>query len=211
MSKSNKTILIFRTGQLGDTLIAMPAIFAIRQKYPSHRLLLLTDRHPNRNSLVSSWDILGPTGWFDDVIFYVPAKGLWNTLKKLFFLIKKLYSVAPAHIFNLSPARNPWQCWRDRFFFQHLFGVANYRDSGIYVKPRKDHKGYLPRVVPEWNRLLRIVGLEGENFIFRLPIPEIERERVRQILQEEQITKNTMLLAIGPGSNRPTTKGLAKC
>ncbi len=34
------TILIFRTGQLGDTLVAMPAIQAIRNKHPHHRMVL---------------------------------------------------------------------------------------------------------------------------------------------------------------------------
>ena len=70
VSAQAPTVLIYRIGQLGDTLVAMPAIHAIRQNYPRHRLALLTDRHTGSNGYVSSWDVLCPTGWFDEVLFF---------------------------------------------------------------------------------------------------------------------------------------------
>ena len=201
-----KTIVIFRTGQLGDTLVAMPAIYAIRKQYPKHRLVLLTDRHPGKQSLVSSWEVLGKTGWFDDVIFYIPGKDLWNLLKTISSLVKKLRSFSPDYIFNLSPPRNAWQTLRDWFFFKCLVGVRCYRASGVCLKLGKGNKGFLMPVEPEWSRLLRVARLEAEKSIFRLPIPDNERERVKQILEEEGIAKGAVLLAVGPGSNRSTTK-----
>ena len=66
------SILIYRTGQLGDTLVSLPAIQAIREGFPRHALILLTDRHA-RAELVSSWEILKATGLIQRVIFYTPA------------------------------------------------------------------------------------------------------------------------------------------
>src|SRR5438093_55389 len=73
-----RTVLVFRVGQLGDTLIALPAIEAIRRRHPDDRLVLLTDRHPSDRKHVSSWEVLGPTGCFDSVLHYRPVRGAWR-------------------------------------------------------------------------------------------------------------------------------------
>ena len=61
-------ILVFRVGQLGDSLVALPAIRAIRAAHPGAQLVLLTDRQRGTAS-VTSWDVFGPTGLFDAVAF----------------------------------------------------------------------------------------------------------------------------------------------
>ena len=107
-------ILIFRIGQLGDTLISLPAIEAIRRKHPDHRLVLLTDRHKTKKGWVSSWDILEPTGWFDQVVYYDARE---QSVMKLLTLIKKLRLFDVEHLYNLSPVRNKLAMIRDNFFF----------------------------------------------------------------------------------------------
>ncbi len=201
MKDSKKTILVFRTGQLGDTLVAMPAIQAIRNKYPHHSMVLLTDRHPDSNGYVSSWDMLGPTGWFDDVLFYTPAGGPKGMLEVVMSLTGKLRRLSAEYVFNLSHERTPWQNKRDRFFFRHMVGVPNYQGNGAF-KCSKNPDGSLPNVEPEWHRLLRIAGGE-KGPAFHLPIPDIERKQLRGIVEAEGISTTRKLLAIGPGSKMP--------
>ncbi len=70
--QDTSNILIFRIGQLGDTLVALPAIERIRREFPFHRLVLLTNKDQSLSNHVSSWDVLGPTGWFDQSIYLQP-------------------------------------------------------------------------------------------------------------------------------------------
>ena len=65
------TIVVFRIGQLGDTIVALPAIWAIRESYPDSKMILITDRHESQG-LVCSWDVLAATGIFSEVLFYTP-------------------------------------------------------------------------------------------------------------------------------------------
>jgi ADP-heptose:LPS heptosyltransferase len=43
MKSQKDTILIFRIGSLGDTLVVLPAFHLIRQQYPTSRIVLLTN------------------------------------------------------------------------------------------------------------------------------------------------------------------------
>lgn len=199
-------ILIFRTGQLGDTLVAMPAIRSIRKKYPRHRLILLTDRHSSNSGYVSSWDLFGPTGWFDDVLFYTPSTGALDTFKNMSSLARKLRKLSPEYIFDLSPDRTEWQRRRDRFFFQHMAGISHHRRREAFRLPERKRGCELPRLEPEWLRLLSVVGGAEASDRFRLFIPEKEREQAERILVTEGINPEKILLAVGPGSKMPAKR-----
>jgi heptosyltransferase III len=201
-----KTILIFRTGQLGDTLVAMPAISVIRKNYPDYKLVLLTDQHPSKKDYVSSWDILGPAGWFDEVVFYNPSENFSNKIKNMLLLAKRLRAYNTEYIYDLSQERTSWQSKRDLFYFRYLIGTKNYRSRGVFVDYNKNHKGALPRIEPEWQRLLKIAGLKAQEYVFHLNIPDHEEQNTEKIFDEEHIDRKAMLLALAPGSKRPTTK-----
>ena len=62
--------IVFRIGQLGDTLVALPALAHLHRNSPGRRIVLLTDRHGTRSTMVSAWDVVSKTGWIDDVITY---------------------------------------------------------------------------------------------------------------------------------------------
>jgi heptosyltransferase III len=205
--KTMPTILIFRIGQLGDTLIAMPAIEAIRSKYPSHHLILLTDRHPGKAGYVSSWDILGPTGWFDQVIFYDPGVRGRDKLKMLGRLVSELRDLKVEHLFNLAPGRSRLASARDKWFF-HFVVAPNLYSACPPFNPPITVNGTLPRLTPEWRSLLQVVFNFGApiNDQFTLPIPEREREIANTLAQSERIDFSSKLIAIGPGSKMAAKK-----
>lgn len=205
MEVQKPSILIFRYGQLGDTLIAMPAIEAVRRQYPRHRLILLTDRHPRKSEYVSSWDVLGPAGWFDEVIFYTPAKDSIQTACNMFGIAKKLRKQRLESVFDFSSGRSIKQSVRDRFFFRWIVGVTQYMSYGACSHKGRNADGTLPWLEPEWKRLGTIVGGDiGSDF--RLPIPAEERQRVQDLFAAEGISSSGRLLAVGPGSKMPAKK-----
>jgi len=201
-----RTVLVFRIGQLGDTLIALPAIAAIRERHRHDRLVLLTERYPDEWRRVSAWDVLGPTGWFDEVIYYRPAAGPWRKAVTAARLLGRLRGLRPTVIYNLSPERSPEQARRDQFFFTRLVGVGQYHAGVLLPKPSRGINGVLPRINPEWSRLLGIVGapLSGDRFLLR--VPAAASTRVSQYFKTEGLDGAVKILAVGPGSKRPSTR-----
>ena len=62
-------ILIYRIGQLGDTLIAVPALKAIRLSFPTAKIYMLCDAHHDSNFVLAS-DVLSGSGLIDEFIAY---------------------------------------------------------------------------------------------------------------------------------------------
>lgn len=206
MARGRRNLLIYRTGQLGDTLVSMPAIQAIRRKFPDHRFALLTDYHPGRG-YVSSWDVLGPAGWFDEAVFYAPGKGLRDKVKNGFSLLRKLRRLSPEYVFDLSqPVRSKRQKYRDRLFLKQLIGAACYKgpDDGICTANRND--GGAAGCEPEWRRLLRIAGEREISADFRIAVPAKEKAAFREIAAAKGLPADGEFLAVGPGSKMPAKR-----
>ena len=66
---SPKRILVFRIGQLGDTIVALPAMWLVRKNYPAAYMALLCDRHPGKTHVVAS-DLLRGSRIFDEYLSY---------------------------------------------------------------------------------------------------------------------------------------------
>jgi len=194
-------VLVFRIGQLGDSLVALPAIDAIRKRHPDARMVLLTERQllPGR---VSSWEVYGPTGWFDEVVQYHPVRSVWRRLLTLLSLAARLRRLHCRIVYDLAPQRTLRQSARDRFFFRRLVGISDYRGGGYFNRPPKTSAGNLPRVEPEWRRLLRTAGAPG-NTMATLPVSEADRSAVRSVLSKFDLSDHVSLIAFGVGSKMP--------
>jgi hypothetical protein len=68
-----KRILIFRTGQLGDSVVALPAVNHIRSVFPFAHISMLIDYHVN-SQFVLSRSIFSLTGSVDDFKLFEPNK-----------------------------------------------------------------------------------------------------------------------------------------
>ena len=136
----------------------MPAIQAIRRKYPRDRLILLTDKRKKNTNNVTSWDVLEPTGWFDDVIQYHPVQGFSTKTFTFLNLRKEIRKISPQVFYDLSSYRTERQHRRDKFYFRWIAGIPEYKGYRVFQKPKKNEKGQLPTLEPEWKRLLDLVG-----------------------------------------------------
>ena len=205
-----QTIVVYRIGQLGDTLVSIPAMIAIRQKYPEHDLVLLTEKAKNKRHIISSWDVLGPTGWFEKVIFYHPATNVIAKLCTMFSVLLKLRWVKPDIVIDLSPERDAQQASRDKFFFTNLVGARNYLSYGPYPQHNRLSNGQLPRVIPEWQRLHDIVS-DDPLVDFNLPIPPSEKNTIDSLFAAQFVGEDVRIVAIGPGSKMQAKKWPEEC
>lgn len=196
--------LVFRTGQLGDALMALPTIELIRKEHPKHRLVLLTDRQPAGTGNVSSWDVFRSTGWFDRVLFYAPRTEGSGGRREWISLVRELRAMKIDQCFNLAAGRTQRQAFRDACFFRGLVGVANYHAPLSHRSPAPDDGGRLPRLEPEWRYTLRSVSAEHETSDFSFPVPQSERDQALRAALAEGVDFAGAVLAIGPGSKMPS-------
>jgi len=197
------TILIFRIGQLGDTLVALPAIQAIAEKHPNSHRVLLTDRHATASGFVSSWDVLRSTGLINEVVFYSPGNdSALGRLRQVIALVIQLRGHQFQYVYNLTMRIHALALARDQLFFHWIIGARDYRTRELVTyPPPKDASGHLPRLSPEWQRALRVVDPDSSGVNYQLPIPDDARAELASIYPH--IESATVAVAIGPGSKMP--------
>ena len=200
------SILVFRIGQLGDTIVSMPAIAAIRENHPRVPFVLLTDRHPEERNFTSSWEILGPFGWFDEVIYYSASReSIWEWTCAMVQTAYRLRRLHIGLVYDLSPFRSEQQLRRDSFFFRIIAGIPEIRRPRYCWPPPGGESGCLTSVEPEWSRLLSVVpGAPLDPY--RLLILDDARLEAVKVLEMAKIGEATRMIAVAPGSKMPSKR-----
>lgn len=196
--------MVFQVGLLGDTLVAMPAIRAIRDSFPDRDLVLLTS-HLGRPNWISPWDVLAPTGWFSDVVFYDASRAAIPRAREAWRIVRQLRARSVEAVFNLAPPRGRWQLARDRLFFRLLVGARSYAAQDKAIALRNHYRKGIP-VGPEGLRQLRIATHDADARTldeFRLAIPEGNRATASRVLRDFGIGDRDLFVAIAPGSRMP--------
>jgi ADP-heptose:LPS heptosyltransferase len=155
-------ILIFRTGQLGDTLVSLPAIRRIKEAYPEASLYLLYAHHTGKK-YVAPPALLEGAHLFSGFIEYPVGESLTGRLKALadrVRLIFKLRSYRFHKVFHLEPSyKTPLQLRRDKAFFR-LAGVSEQVTTLQYRSP-VDSKRPLAAQEHETDFFIRALSSQG--------------------------------------------------
>jgi asparagine synthase (glutamine-hydrolysing) len=189
-----RRVLMFRIGNLGDSLITIPAIQALREQKPTSHIALLTNRYDSEK-LVAPSQVFEPTNWFDSIYSYSTDRHGLSKVAQLARLISQLRSFKPSTVFDLSPSRNAWQRTRDATLFKFIIGA----DQVISMQPNATcdpSPSSLPRLEPEWARLMKAVTSTVDSDV-ELPIPNISSRRALEHLREFD---GHPLVAFAPGS-----------
>ena len=197
--------LVYRPGSLGDTLVSLPAIAAIRRQYPEHRLTLLTEGQVAGSTRVLPWTILRETGWFDAVHCYVVRPASASERFHNLSLAMRLRATGFDHVFSLAPPRTRRQLRVDAAIFRGVVGARRYHAARRPAWPPAPGPDLVEH---EGLRLLRIVdpGASGDALrSFRLTVPDTDREIGRGVLQDVGVRADQVLVGVAPGSGRAFT------
>ena len=195
------TILVFRTGSLGDSLVALPALRHIREQHQDAHIVLLTEAPVDGGiKAVSSFQVLIGTGLVNDFIEYRRYVGLTANLE----LLKKLRALRPAKTFYLMPIRTAKQRLRDIVFLtlagcHHRIGLK--LSGGLSKRVAIAETGLFES---EASRLLRSVGggprgLKQTDFALHLSAAEREAASA-QIIRG---TARSEIIAFSVGTKSP--------
>lgn len=205
--KEVKKILIYRIGNLGDTVCAMPAMVAVRRRFPDAWIGLLTNKEEGSNP--DAEEVLNGNDFLDEIITYQPErlreiKYLWDILKRLHKLQIDLLVYLALSIYSRQRLTRDW-CFFKLADCKKLVGFK-------LPKPIKEvtHNGITLPVYPqEVDRLMSLLiplGVDATEIDFRLPIREKDKKAVDIIWNDYQIETKNPIVAICPGAKFPAKR-----
>jgi heptosyltransferase-3 len=206
-----QNILIFRLGNLGDNVVALPAFHAIRNAFPESHISLLCPEM-GKLGFVPASEVVKMTGLCDDILLYsLRSQNDGDSLSTPSLIFKLRIRKFECLFYLPTPQRTTLQIWRDHIFFK-LCGIP------AIVGPRKasncyprDGTGRLKPVLREGDRLCTILSNAGIPVSRELG-PEsralipVDPEVVTQMdnyLQINGLKSDHILIAICPGSKMP--------
>lgn len=137
-----RRVLVFHVGSLGDTLVALPSFWAVRDAYPTARRVLLTKRAA-RHGIPVGREIVDGSGLFDDYLYFEGDHHAYGSnlprLKKwqgAWRLIGELRAGRFDLAVYLAPSqRDTVQVRRDLLFFR-LAGIDRVIGAQTLPRPR---------------------------------------------------------------------------
>jgi asparagine synthase (glutamine-hydrolysing) len=203
-----RRILIYRIGQLGDTIVALPSMWAVRKQFPKAHLALLSDSH-RKSGYVRSTDLLDGSGIFDEYLDYPVETGVRKTMQG-WQLIRDLRKREFDTVVYLAPSnRSPRQVARDRWFFRAA-GIQTFIGmDGFPELPSRRLGLPLENSPREVDLLLKRVSFSGVTAAKNPPEFELRVGVREEALVQEWVSSQTRSdegrpwLAVGPGSKMP--------
>jgi heptosyltransferase-3 len=199
---SRERIAIFRIGHLGDTIIALPALWTVRKAFPDAEIYYLHQQADSKK--VDSLEILKTGSVFDKKLLYKTDSTLQILLTILRLRLLKIRTIV-----YIPPFRTASQLKRDELFFR-LSGVKRIVGMKGYLQTEYRPKGVpLPAVAHETDILLSHLALDGVSTdenptqMMHLGLTAEERAEADRWLEAHGIGKNESIVGIGPGSKMP--------
>jgi heptosyltransferase-3 len=205
-------ILIFHTGSLGDTLVAVPALRVIRSYFTGARITMLCDQQPG-DKYVEARDLLEGSGLVDNFITYPAGSYFQEKFRDVNRLWEAALQLHRAHydglVYLVQGDRRNFSLKRDILLFR-IIGIRRFFG----------HRGFklvLPDQVP---RPLPTVPHQSDQILSRLAVTGIpvpppglgqmdigvsteERRPVDLWASEKVPCGGRAWVGLGPGSKMP--------
>jgi heptosyltransferase-3 len=193
------TILIYRLGSLGDTILALPTLRRVRQLYPRARILLLTNRPVNAKA-TPMVGLLQGTGIIDATYEY-PLR--LRSLRSFFTLTKQLRNESIDLAIHLAASRGRVKSARD-WIFLRLSGARRV----VGVPWRKRDLSFVPDLrrpgLYEWEaeriarRVVRLGSVDLTNVAsWDLQLTDEEFSAADALLRAGAVDGNFIALSVG--------------
>lgn len=189
-----RRILIFRIGNLGDTVISLPALWSLRRYFPNAHLTFLTQGDLKADHITGR-QVLPATGLIDEWLTYPSLGSYKNGLDVIRWWIDLRKRHFDTLIYLAPRLRTKSQLRRDLIFFRlaGIHDVIGHRGLGSFP-PARPYARPLPVVEHEADHLLERLAASG------IPVPESgARELDLALTQKEHENAESWLRANVPG------------
>ena len=190
------TVLVYRTGHLGDTVCAIPAFRRLREHFAGSRLILLCDS-PARGK-VPATQVVEMLGIFDEVKTYRSGQ----RLATLWQMARYVRERRPELVVILPQVREPAASLAQKKKFFEWCGVTDVRGVNF---PALRH-AWQPNEPERLMQMLRATGIRGKKPDYIVPMDFGTRTRVREKLTQLGVSENTPYLVFCGGGKAPTQR-----
>jgi heptosyltransferase III len=197
-----RRILVYRCGALGDTIVALPAIRAVREAHPDAELALMTAN--DGAGILWTDEVLRDFGWFSHVVTYRASD--IASVGGLARVLRRVRAFGPDLVVYLGSDHNSgMRTLRDRIFFR-LAGAARFVAAssdkvGFFGRLRRERREY-PHEVDRLLDAVRRGGIPVGPARFDLPRRPAHAERVDAALAGARSGRERPLVAMCPGSKQ---------
>lgn len=204
MRKFNK-ILIYRCGALGDTLVALPVLNALRRNFPKSIIYLMTQS--NTDGILWPDKFLSDFNVIDAYLLYKNED--LKDLGKIFTLITKVRRLNFDLVINLpNDKASPLRLLRDRFFFKIVgckkYASANCEKVNLLGKIKKK-AGPFPKESERLISVLKHIDITDLVIDFNIPRFLNEMTNVESFVKKNFMV-DTKFITVCPGSKMPVKK-----
>jgi heptosyltransferase-3 len=156
-----RRILVYRIGSIGDTIIALPSLWAIRRSFPGSHIALLGNAH-EKESYVLARGVLPAEGLIDEWLTYPTGHGRTRPSMETLGLLQRLRVGKYDTLVYLAPrGRKRTHVLRDLGFF-YAAGVRHFiGHRGIDLLPARVFGEPQQVLEHEADHLLRRLALSG--------------------------------------------------
>ncbi|MEK7635642.1 MAG: glycosyltransferase family 9 protein [Patescibacteria group bacterium] len=208
LKSAPNNILIYKIGNIGDIVCAIPAFIAVRRAYPSAKITLLTS--PGERGALGAKELLANVIYFDELTIYY-SDNLDSFEKKIKFArdFKKnnydLFVQLPDDLVNFRTLlRN--------MIFAKIIGVKSafgfkIRTVQLFKKNQVDYLSQKTEVESLLS-LLRKNNINSGKIEYDFNIPEYQKRKVEIILERKwgEAGKQCLVVAISAGGKRETNQ-----
>ncbi len=195
-AEERSSILVWRTGHLGDTICAVPAFRLIRRFFPHAELVLLCDQ-PGDGS-VAATEVVGRFGIFDRIITYSSrrrARTAWD----LYCVVRR---ELPESVILLSGVRETTEGVHRKSRFLKICGARRVHAS-YFPESRTSWRGNEPARLIE---LLHRYGIDGEKPGYDVPSDFDARSTILKKLATAGLDAGKPFVVFCGGGKAPTQR-----
>ncbi len=200
-----RKVLVYLFGSLGDSLIAIPALRAVRRHFSNAEIVLLQNFHAGH--IVVASDVI-PSRLVDRYLSYETNKGRIGRLAGFLTLWLKLRRERfDAAVYLVISERSERSVVRDRRFFSgcgigDLIGFNSFSSKDLFPKDRDGRPA--PTVHEAVRRLERLNrdGLSSEPGDLEVPLLDHSQAELKMVddwLNERRTRPSGILISLGPG------------
>ncbi len=205
MSQTVRTVLVFRCGTIGDTIVSVPAIAALREHFKGAAFVLMTASREGAG--IWADHVLRQFGWFQGFITYDPDEV--SQPAALLALRRRIAECRADVAVHLGTDRNSsLRVFRDRLFFRSA-GIKRFLwCPSSSVAPTGRMKRADAVYPTEGDRLMAALGRYGigsPGTRSSLPISAVHVERVSALLRDA-FDEPPSLVAMCPGAKQPANR-----
>lgn len=184
---SVKNILIIKPSSLGDIVMALPALSALRRSFPDAKISWLVrpefapllKNHPDLSEVIIFDRKLLGKAWYNPRAFAALVSLIWRLNRSRFDAVLDLQGLLRTAIFAwLTGCRK-------------LLGMANAREFGhIFYTHKIQQDGDCIHLVDYYLKIVRAAGASKTDARFSLPVDSAAEDSVRKLLKAKDINNS---------------------